>query len=459
MRKIKYSDSMLRNIELKTAVLYDRVRSPALARKSLKALNIFCGILQIFKEMGLRSAAHYCSQQWWDRKSCWKLVKFHQEKRLNHLLHKKNALLYKIAQISKVKHIADLRYDTINEFKYQGIFNVGTLSHRLALDLYHYYLHFGDFRTALFFRKIALAASLCEQKGQRKVSPCAIKAALELGWHDVVFLLLDQYDVCMIDENTLMNARNMALIMRGDQSVMQNCWQATHSEDDNNYLDFIRGKTIAVVGPSMPDEELGAEIDGFDLVVRTNFRMDQDLPAVFLGSRTDIAYYNHVSWRQRRDAVLESAGYLKWVNLKGRNEVVQFNESASKNKSKCRVYHQAESVFFTGAPLGVPNILYDLLHFSPKCIKLFCSSLYISGINYNPGYHSYDKTLNHDVSAHARSLRVHDVFSSYIFVRYLLKTGAILADKLSQATLETCEQEYASRINKIYGRDTLDSVQ
>lgn len=96
--------------------------------------------------------------------------------------------------------------------------------------------------------------------------------------------------------------------------------------------------------------------------------------------------------------------------------------------------------------MAIPNILYDLLHFSPKRIKLFCSSFYISGNSCHPGYHGYVKSP-YGGDVFSDGLRAHDPFSGFMLTQRLFQANLISADRLGEGALNTNRSQYASRLN------------
>src|SRR6185437_3043837 len=104
-------------------------------------------------------------------------------------------------------------------------------------------------------------------------------------------------------------------VVRGREAA-SNLWLGRFGPGDRDYYECIHGKTVAIVGPAPPGADVGAEIDTFDLVVRTNYRLGSNDPACSFGARTDIAYYNNEFVATRPKDVLESAKTLRWAAFK-----------------------------------------------------------------------------------------------------------------------------------------------
>ena len=445
---------MFRLLQLRLARLYERLERPALARKTVKILSLSVKLLEVWFLQGAVCAHHYGCQQYGIRTLNWPVIRRHQEKRLNILLKRRQGLFSAFARVAGIGNLHDITYETIGILESNEKFDFKATSLDAYLDFYKYFLYFGDLRVASFFREQALQASLREQRNIPYLLPCALRAALEVGEPEIVLDLLSKKDTSTVAISTAKAAKPMAHALLGDLTIAGQYWSADFSEADFKFLELVRGRSIAVVGPALPSDRVGSEIDSYDLIVRTNFRTDANLPVEFFGSRTDISYYNHAAWTTRRDSVLNAAESLRWINLKGRNDDKLLNELLPSFAGGSRVFFQADTLFFEGNPMAIPNILYDLLHFSPKCIKLFCSSFYISGNGYHPGYHGYVKSP-YGVDFFSDGLRAHDPFSGFMFAKRAFQTNLILADRLGEGVLNTSCSQYASRLNEVYGGWTL----
>ena len=60
---------------------------------------------------------------------------------------------------------------------------------------------------------------------------------------------------------------------------------------DIAFLSYLRGKSVAIVGPVDVGLDNGAEIDGFDVVVRLNHKVHHERNVQQFGTRTDVSYY------------------------------------------------------------------------------------------------------------------------------------------------------------------------
>jgi hypothetical protein len=445
---------MYQYLNLRLALLYQKWIRFALIRKTFKFASEAIKVFEVLHLRGVISAYHFANQQIAFRKAKYQDARYHQERGLNTSFRKEQSTLNRFSNLSRIFRVQDIIHDTTQSLRLNDELIFRNASFADCLELYQYFRYFGDFRVAEFFREQALQASLREQKSIPYLLPNALNAALELGLPEVVLRLLRDKDTSTANIAHSLAAKSMAHALLGDLAPANQLWQADFHENDLHYREYIEGRSVAVVGPASPLDTVGPEIDTYDVVVRTNFRLDLNLPADLFGSRTDVSYYNHASWTTRRDGVLEAAKSLDWINLKGRNDDSLLRTLSPSFAGGSRVFFQADHLFFEGNPMAIPNIIFDLIRFSPSRIKLFCTSFYIAGNNYHPGYHTYSKP-SVSVKVTSDSLRLHDPFSGFMLTQRLFQTNFISADSLGEGALNTSRSHYASRLNEVFGGWTL----
>ncbi len=159
------------------------------------------------------------------------------------------------------------------------------------------------------------------------------------------------------------------------------------------FADYIRGRTIALVGPAMPERDQRAEVDAHDLVYRVGVHADHH---PHYGDRADLGIVN--SQKSRRIGAgdhLERVRRLDWLVTKA---------GAGDPPVRHRRAH---------LPVGTPNLatiaLHDLTFFDPAVVTVFGVDFFLGGPTmayYGPykkqsgGYPFFDVRTN--------STRVHD---------------------------------------------------
>jgi len=181
--------------------------------------------------------------------------------------------------------------------------------------------------------------------------------------------------------------------------------EAIYFKECSEYTRFVRGRSIAIVGPSsdMLDSNLGEEIDGHDLVVRLNtaiYNFDKiHKIAKDVGAKTDILYLGNHIIRETKNknnfyknllskdikflVAASPSGNYNWQNLteylknKTSSLSVKYSES-SDTSFFIREYLSSSKVPF--ARVGFVSIV-DLLLRGPKSISIYGMTFYNKGGN------------------------------------------------------------------------------
>ncbi len=421
-------------------------------RKLFRILKAVHALMVIFLSQGARAAHHFYRERKAFQANRWADVRLHLVARLNLLGARRGSRLNRIFEISGCRDVNDLTYESITEHRSYLTdlfekFPVGDV-----LDCYKYFRYFGDFRSANFLRIQALHASVRQQMTLPHVVPQALNAALELGKPEVVLEILEKKKIRRRDRQHVKEVKAMAHALLGELSVANKLWCERFQDSDYLFRELINGRSIAVVGPAPTSDEVGSEIDSYDLIVRTNYRIGSNNPVNLYGSRTDISYYNHYRMASDRDEVVTAANALRWTILKSRSDEKKLRGSFPAYVGWTRSAFLPRLIFFNdAAPMSIQTILNDLIRFSPRCIKLFCTNFYNSDKTYNKNY----RAVPLQSAAISESLRIHEAFSGLVFVQNFKRAGLCTSDRLTGEVLGLSREEYAENINALYSEFTL----
>lgn len=294
--------------------------------------------------------------------------------------------------------------------------------------LYSYFLHYGDFRIAAFFRTLLDHTS--KLTADNKLSNASDLITNKKDYLDSIGLQSDQI------RHSLPSSRR----------------------NDADFLNYVKNKTIAVVGPCIPLDEVGSEIDGFDIVIRPNFRLITNLPSSQFGTKTNVSYYNHAMMLYNKNAIADASEILDWCCLKSQDELVAMENFDPNTSTNLRVFFNADKFFESGSANGMQNSIYDLLQFSPKRIKLFCTDFFI-GQGYVKTYQNARKgaTIESMLSPqfNSNSMRLHDGFSNFLFLKQMKELNIIEVDRTAKEILDLDISAYANKIQELYGHHNL----
>lgn len=215
-------------------------------------------------------------------------------------------------------------------------------------------------------------------------------------------------------------------------------------DEDDSFAGFIKGRRIAIVGPVDVGLDSGKEIDGFDRIIRFNYRRGLGYESVKFGSRTDISYYVRAMLAKETPppGILEGMSEIEYAVL----EQHAWQECPWLKSIKCRTrvrpdhWHYFNNPMLVGLAFAVPRAVLDILRFEPAEVKVFCSDLFTS-MTYRPEY------LKGFVPAGQgrnmmRKFGLHDPVSNFVLMRRLRETGRIKVDTVLEEVLSLTVSGY-----------------
>jgi hypothetical protein len=238
-------------------------------------------------------------------------------------------------------------------------------------------------------------------------------------------------------------------LMQGQRQEALVIARRYYSAMDRAFADFVRGKRVAIVGPAPTDESAAEEIDQFDLVIRTNYRgRDTMPPAEEFGRKIDISYYNYTYTKQvLGDGDNSYLDDLSFAVFKNEIDIRRYHGRPT--TAKFRTMRQINDQILNGKSQMVQNIVYDLLHFEPREIKIFKSNFFMSDKRY---FSTYASPTNQSQKAASfwMNFATHDLVTQLNFTRTLLMNGQIICDCKANEILSMSNQEYMQTIQMLY---------
>lgn len=210
-------------------------------------------------------------------------------------------------------------------------------------------------------------------------------------------------------------------------------------ENDDRFRRLVAGRSVAIVAPGNTGVEHGAEIDGFDLVVRTNFRSHETIAAhaPLIGTRTDIAYFNGNFEPENRAEILAT---LRKRPLSF--AVMRFDDAEALDLYRAILPVRVGTIFnpyYRMNAYAVPKIVHDLSRFGPARIKIFNADFFLGTTPHYSGYLSYDIKL-------VQSFLGHDVLRNFRLVQNWFRAGIVEADDVLTTILNLTEDEVIDRV-------------
>ena len=226
-----------------------------------------------------------------------------------------------------------------------------------------------------------------------------------------------------------------------------------HEQASMKMHELIHDKNVAIVGPAANVLSSGSEIDKFDTIIRFNFRGKEFLSHEnHSGSRTDITYQNGPNVRAYHAA--QRPHFLKDVKLYcvelflSKALLVDLKQGRARSNG-----HRNDLLCYK--MMAVPTVLYDILHYGPRSIKVFNSNFYLSETPYSEGYtthHSknYRKHKGSDISQLHELIRTHDLIAQLRFVRNVYDAGGIEVDAECEGILKLTDRAYMAEMEKLF---------
>ncbi|MGQ2907579.1 MAG: hypothetical protein ACT6QU_06435 [Aliihoeflea sp.] len=216
---------------------------------------------------------------------------------------------------------------------------------------------------------------------------------------------------------------------------------AGRDDDDERFCRLVAGRSIAIVAPGNTGIAHGAEIDAFDLVVRTNFRAHETISAhaPLIGTRTDVTYFNGNFEPENREEILTS---LRERPLSF--AVMRFDDPEALALYRAILPVRVGTIFnpyYRMNAYAVPKIVHDLSRFGPARIKIFNADFFLGDAPHYSGYLNYDIKL-------VQSFLGHDVLRNFRLVQKWFRAGIVEADDVLTAILNLSEDEVINRVAK-----------
>ena len=227
-------------------------------------------------------------------------------------------------------------------------------------------------------------------------------------------------------------------------------YKKNYTEDEKLFANYIKGKTIAIVGPLTSNLNLGEEIDNYDVVLRFNYQgLDKNLKASH-GTKTNLSFYIlEILIKDRINASqVEYMNQLDWAIFDTGHNKNSVCFAGVKSNLRPRYYdaHNYANPYFKGTANGIQRVLLDLLRFDTGKIKIYNSNLFLEN--------SYEKKYKSRGSLGADHFNFiwHDPLSNFIFLKRLKEFNIIESDDVLTKILRLTSKEYIFELDKRYGK-------
>lgn len=226
-------------------------------------------------------------------------------------------------------------------------------------------------------------------------------------------------------------------------------WAATPSpHSESRFSALVSGQDIAIVGPAPSGESCGAEIDRHDTIIRTKWIDDMALDEKVMGSRTDIAYYSDSSAAVLEDRIASTVGQNDGLLTVLRPSAFDAGLASRLPTGAVRFTPGEDLGTFHSSHFALQRIVYDLLPYEPRSIKLYHANFFTRRDSYATGY-QFDTETVYRQGGLMRVLPTygHDVGADFRFAQTLFSHGLVDGDPTVRDLLNLSDTDYLALVD------------
>ena len=302
-----------------------------------------------------------------------------------------------------------------------------------------------------FRKKIALKSLECinsiETLGELSIRR-AFFASIETLDFEMSKKILDIANKLKINFNTI-NRLNFYYELFTNKNFTES-FELLANDEEKNFIEFIKNKSVAIVAPLPVETKSGAKIDSQDFILRPGLSYHpKDLNPLIYGSRTDIGSLNvagiQVSKGLSNNKLIVGKD-IKYLIFRNLDNTILKNFKFKIPVIKKRTLSGGD--ILSGINLNnVPQIVIFLLASGVSKIYLYSMNFYMSSNIYLESYSSSLPTLH--TLFYGDSL-----VAGHIYLKRLYDLGLIDCDENALEVIKLSTEEYIQNIENIY-RDTI----
>ena len=326
----------------------------------------------------------------------------------------------------------------------------------------------GYFRAAWVARENSLELSITEGRNQfayNTITKRAIEAHLERRNFSSVCELLSEFS----SEMTTDSYSEIVDYLE----MMQGCYliskehQSDFPESEKLFFNLVSRQT-AFVGAGSPTSNYGREIDSSETIVRLRYVGKKYLPAEnFHGSRCDISSYNTLKVLALLCESGTTDSFLDDLKIIiGRISESRDLPDLQKIGEKPIVWINRKLPVYRSTAVSGIRVLFSILRFSPKHLKLFGFDFYSlpamyddTSLNFYRDGHGWQlgDPFKPGTSTAAKDLvpagtfSFHDPVSNFCFAQNLYKAGLFDIEPYGKSILELTPYQYVERLEEMLG--------
>lgn len=310
------------------------------------------------------------------------------------------------------------------------------------LKIYDFFRHLGLYSIGLPFREIALKSTF-EQSNRTNRSQRDIfryfTAALEIEYFRSYGEFVKELDKRLNSSDPMYNRLRLtgAIWFNQQDDFLKNF------EIDRTFKNYIKDKTIAIVGPVASNSGMAKEIDHYDCIIRFNYdTTEKGCDPLNKGMRTNLTYFNGEFGDNFITTKKEIPKDLDWLVFK-KKLPLSFKQIATNSRTI-----NIGIIPFHGGYNLLQICLIDLLLHSTSNIKIFDNDLMLT-VKRQKGYYP-GKFEYHGKERYLQNIGNHDPITNFVFTKHLFKNKIITGDNRLERVLNMSSDEYAQKLQENY---------
>jgi glycosyltransferase involved in cell wall biosynthesis len=234
-------------------------------------------------------------------------------------------------------------------------------------------------------------------------------------------------------------------LMKGNLEAFRQKWPHPPTPAEQRLREYLKRKSVAVVGPAPCEIEDGEEIDKYNVVVRMNWRGANGIPEQKIyGSKTNIVLYNAHSTRL--------------LIAKDRYEYIRDLDFILSRRPRAKYYYSDKKVpevlcheypgSFYKSLNAIPVALFNLILNGADWITAFTTNFYASAKHHAMNYRSNGSQVERPVLANLKPvLANHDLLAQVAAIYLYWKAGACNLQLAMAKVISLKKQDYISEVS------------
>lgn len=249
-------------------------------------------------------------------------------------------------------------------------------------------------------------------------------------------------------ELALRERARMELALSADHSTTfgQDVWRRSYrlespspewTRGDAVFRELIEGADVAVVGPASITESELRRISQADVVVRIGGLTHlAESPSA---GRVDIAYFRS----ENAEAGLNSI--VSWLERYNPKVAVFKSRDDMGSYAPSRLAKSPKQLYFSGSPMLIPLMVFDVETASPASISLFGADLYLTS-DPHPGYRGKPPAPY----AYWPGFAHHDIFSQRYLFRLMAAATEVKCSDSMRVAMSLSDADYARQLEDLH---------